>query len=663
MATLIDPIQALRADRAARGELSAAEALTKLPPPSMALPDSVKAQAESSTYLIPTSTLEQRAKKDFRVFLTLIWRFLLKCDPNPIQLDMAYWLQHGPSRSIIMAFRGFSKSWITGAYALWRLYVNPREQILVVSGSLTRAVATTNWCLQIIMTMPFLAHMIPKPSYRQSSMKFDVGSCESPGQSASFSAFGIGGQLVGFRGTCIIPDDVETQTNSLTVVMRDKIWEGVKEFESVLSPADESGIEPVIKYLGTPHDLDSLYMKLLRLRGQDGKYIYQARIWPALFPSEEEIKGYGDWLAPYITHHIRKHGPSVVGHSTMPMRFTDADLAIRKAAIGTSEFKLQFMLDLTGQSLDKFPLKLKDLIVLDLDDRQGPEEVVWGNQVTDKDLPVMGMNGDFYYGPVHIGTSYAKWDNVIGYIDGSGRGADETALSIVAGLYGRAFWLDLYASRDGYGPTTLKTIADMCVRYRVTTLYVESNYGDGMFTALLRPVLVAAWDKANREGRIKHQSKWEHGGTTLEEIKSGKAQKELRILSVLEPVTQQHRLVVNRRVILQDAASIAKMQAEGAGENEEAGTHRYAWGHQYTHLTRERACLGHDDRLECLSGAVSIFAPAMGVDPLDMAVRAQDEREQDWLERMLDAEEDAVNARTGRRGPDIRAKAGQPAKR
>jgi hypothetical protein len=203
---------------------------------------------------------------------------------------MAYWLQHGPSRAITMAFRGFSKSWITGAYALWRLYVNPDEKILVVSGSLLRAQATTNWCLQLIMTLPLLAHMKPKASYRQSSQMFDVGNC-IPAQSASFMAMGIGGQLVGFRGSCIIPDDVETQTNSLTEGGRVKNREAVKEFESVLTPGG------VIKYLGTPHDSDSLYLYLLSLKDANSMPVYQARIWTCFFPTEEE-KAYRGWLAP-----------------------------------------------------------------------------------------------------------------------------------------------------------------------------------------------------------------------------------------------------------------------------------------------------------------------------------------------------------------------------
>lgn len=604
----------------------------------------VKQQALGSTAHTPAVSLEARIKADFRVFLTLIWRHLLGNDPNPIQLDMAYWLQHGPSRAIIMAFRGFSKSWITGAYALWRLYCDPDEKVMVVSGSLKRAVATSNWCLGLVMTMPLLAHMRPKTDYRQSSQMWDVGNC-IPGQSASFTAFGIGGQLVGFRGSCIIPDDVETQTNSLTVVMREKIEEAVKEFESVLTPGG------VIKYLGTPHDVDSLYLKLLRLKDVHGKPVYEARIWCALFPSEEQIKGYGKWLAPYITAELRKQGPSAVGHSTMPFRFTDEDLEGRRAAMGNSEFQLQFMLDLSGSFTDKFPLRLKDLVVMDLDDRMGPDEVIWSTKNLQRDLPVMGHDGDFYYGPAPVEkVIYEKYTEVIGYVDGSGRGADETSLSIVAELYGRLYWLHLWASTDGYGIETLTAIAKACVRFRVTTLYVESNYGDGMLVALLKPVLVKEWEKANKNSRAE-----DRGGTAIEEVKSGRVEKEKRILSVLEPITQQHRLVVSQKIIEWDHASLQRIEGEES-------RHRYAWGYQYTHLTRERDCLGHDDRLESLAGACGIFAPRLGVDPLGMAVRAREDRYEDELERLLQETEEAVG-RGGSKRPDGRAAAARPTSR
>jgi hypothetical protein len=60
-------------------------------------------------------TIEPLPKKlqDFRVFLTMVWRHLNLPDPTPVQLDIAHWLQHGPRRKIIEAFRGVGKSWIT----------------------------------------------------------------------------------------------------------------------------------------------------------------------------------------------------------------------------------------------------------------------------------------------------------------------------------------------------------------------------------------------------------------------------------------------------------------------------------------------------------------------------------------------------------------------
>lgn len=589
---------------------------------------------------IQAATLEERAKADFRVFLTIIWRHLLHVDPSPVQLNMAYWLQHGPDRSIIMAFRGFSKSWITGAYALWRLFNDSDEKILVVSGSLQRAAATTNWCLMLIMTMPLLEAMRPKSNYRQSSQMFDVGNC-IPGQSASFMAAGIGGQLVGFRGTCIIPDDVETQTNSLTVVMREKVLDAVKEFESVLTPGG------VIKYLGTPHDRDSLYLNLLRLKNSDGSPVYQARIWPCHFPNEAEVSNYGTWLAPYMLAQIRKHGPSIIGHSTMPNRFTDDDLDKRRAAMGNSEFRLQFLLDLKGAFKNSTPLKLKDLTVMDLDDKMGPDEVVWGTSNLLRDLPVQGTDGDFFHGPVEAERrQYVKWNSVVGFLDPSGRGKDESALVIGAELNAKLFALHCVASREGFTPETLLKFGRACVRFKVQVLKIEDNFGDGMFTALLRPVLTQCWAHYNAGKREEDK-----GGTSIVEVKSGKQGKEKRILSVMEPVTQQHRLVVSTRLVEDDWASIH-------GDQEDVGSdtaHRYSLFYQYTHLSAEPECLAHEDRLEALSGLVAHYAPVLGLDHMTAAEQSREDRYEAELEALLAEEEYAVG-----RSQRVREGSGRP---
>lgn len=580
-------------------------------------------------------TLRERIVKDFRVLLTLIWRELLGVDPSPIQLDMAYWLQHGPDRSIIMAFRGFSKSWITGAYALWRLYCDPNEKILVVSGSLARAVATTNWCLELIMRMDVFEEMRPQPNGRSSSKMFDVGNCV-PAQSASFMAMGIGGQLVGFRGTCIIPDDVETQQNSLTVLMRDKNKEAVKEFESVLTP------NGVIKYLGTPHDLDSLYLDLQK-KG------YTARIWPAKFPRPEEQGVYGSALAPYVLRYIEKHGPECYGKPTMPNRFPSEELDRRELAMGRSEFALQFMINLAAGMENTYPLKVRDISVMDLDDLKGPDSVSWGTSRIDNDLQPMGFDGDFYYYPASVSTTYSPFTAVKGHVDPSGKGKDETALSIVGYLNGRLYWLTMVASKDGFEPHVLKAIAQACVRFRCRYLSVEDNFGGGMFSTLLRPVLQQEWDLHNKRVRAE-----DHGSTTVEDLNSGKQGKEKRMVGILEPILQSHRLVANRSVFQGDFQSIMSMDGED-------GRRDYSVAYQLTHLTQERDCLRRNDRIESLAGACSLFQDVMGVDPEMALQRLQADREEERMAKLLGWDDDLLGH--PHRPEDSRMRSARPTSR
>jgi hypothetical protein len=106
-------------------------------------------------------------KDDFRVFLTMLWRHLGLPDPTPLQLDVAWQLQHHSwssseiDRLIIMAFRGMAKSWITSAYVLWNLHRNPQLKIGVFSGSSRRSVNFVNFCLNLIAEVPALQHLRP----------------------------------------------------------------------------------------------------------------------------------------------------------------------------------------------------------------------------------------------------------------------------------------------------------------------------------------------------------------------------------------------------------------------------------------------------------------------------------------------------------------------
>jgi len=82
-----------------------------------------------------TKDIQALIQSDFRVFLTLVWKELGLPKPTRAQLAIAEYLQHGPKRLQISAFRGVGKSWITSAFVLWTLYNDPDKKIIVISAS------------------------------------------------------------------------------------------------------------------------------------------------------------------------------------------------------------------------------------------------------------------------------------------------------------------------------------------------------------------------------------------------------------------------------------------------------------------------------------------------------------------------------------------------
>ena len=118
-------------------------------------------------------------KEDFRAFLFVVWKHIGLPDPTPIQYDIAKFLQHGPNKIVIEAFRGVGKSFITSAYVLWRLYCNPQLKFLVVSASKSRADAFSTFTMRLIQEMDILAHLRPRDDQRNSRIEFDVGPAKS----------------------------------------------------------------------------------------------------------------------------------------------------------------------------------------------------------------------------------------------------------------------------------------------------------------------------------------------------------------------------------------------------------------------------------------------------------------------------------------------------
>lgn len=544
-------------------------------------------------------------KADFRNFLFLVWQHVLPgCDPTKVQYDIAHYLQHGPKRLVIQAFRGVGKSWVTSAFVCWLLYCDPQLNILVISASKQRSDDFSTFTMRLIFEMELLAHLRPTGEQRMSKVSFDVAPARAS-HAPSVKSLGITSQIAGSRADVLIADDVEVPNNSDTTLKRDKLSEQIKEFDAVLKPGGR------IIYLGTPQSEQSIY-NLLPDRG------YQLRIWPARFPDEERRAKYGSKLAPMIAKELDRE-PEIVGHSTDPQRFTDADLDERELSYGRSGFALQFMLDTSLSDEDKYPLKLSDLIVVGLNPQKGPGEIVWAAEKDNvrEELPNVGLPGDRYYGPMFVGKDWLNYEGSVMFIDPSGRGKDETTWVVVKMLHGFLFLTALGASRQGYDEVTLNRILQTASDQKVNLILVEPNYGDGMFAQLLR---------------AKAQTLYP---VQVEDAGWAKAQKEVRIIDTLEPVMNQHRLVVCTSVVEHDYKSTV-----GYGQED---MNRMRLFYQMTRITRSRGALAHDDRLDALAGAVAYWMEYLSRN----TENAVEQRKQDLLEAELTTFMDNI---TGSRG-------------
>lgn len=534
----------------------------------------------------------QNPLSDFRNFLTVVWRFLKLPPPTRRQLAIASYLQYGPKRKVVEAFRGIGKSWITAAFVVWLLYMNPALNVLVVSASKQRSDNFTTFCLRLITEIPLLQHLRPREGQRCSKVSFDVGPAPNA-QSASMTSLGITSQLAGSRADIIVADDVEVPNNSATQLMREKLAEAVKEFDAILKPGGQ------VVYLGTPQTESSLY-NLLSARG------YAVRIWPVLYPSEEERLAYGERLAPDVEEDLAKG--ATVGQTTEPARFSMLDLEERRMSYGAAGFALQFMLNTSLSDADRYPLKLRDLVVTSLNPELAPERIIWAASTERllNDLPMVGMDGDRLYSPVTIpNINYLPYTGCVLAIDPSGRGRDETGYAIVAYLHGNLFLLDA-GGLDGYTPATLEKLARLARDYKVKHIVVEANFGDGMFSQLLKPVLTPIYPCGVEE--VKHS-----------------VQKEKRIIDTLEPVISNHRLVVNRELIQRDFDSTRGRPAETA--------HRYQLFYQLTRLTRDKGSLAQDDRLDALSIAVAYWTESMAKDQNKAVASAREQALKKELDR------------------------------
>ena len=531
------------------------------------------------TGILIDAVQRQKCRNNFKNFLYMVFQYINLPSPTEIQYAIADELQYRESDLILNGFRGVAKSTITGCYDAWLLDRDPENtQIIYVGANQEEAKKFMKFTRGLLEVVPFLNYLIPdvKSGQRDNALTFDVAPAGMKIQ-PSCKAVGIFGNLTGNRATHIIADDIETSENCDTQIKREHIESAVTEFRQIVSPLKGS-----LLFLGTPHTEISIYNKLYE-KG------IPTRIFPIKFPTEQQQEKYGNKLAPYIANKVQQD-PTLIGTSTDPLRF-DEDMIIKLEAEGRSKFAMQQMLDTTLSDIERYPLKCSDLVVMDLDKDIAPEKVAYGsapNQIL-KDVPCNGIGTDRYYAPIPLpDIKWQPYSYKVMAIDPSGRGQDELAYSILGVLNSQIFLLKQGGLQGGYCQENLYKLANLAKEYKVNKVKPESNFGDGMFTTLLLPVMK----------KVGYQC-------IVEEVRSN-TQKERRIIDTLEPVMNQHKLIVDKQVIKDDSDSIRIYPVDKQQQ--------YSLFYQMTRITRDRNSLNHDDRLDCLAIAVADCLDLLQID-------------------------------------------------
>jgi len=541
-------------------------------------------------------------RDDFKLFLQALWTQLDLPNPTRAQYAIADYLQHGPKRLQIQAFRGVGKSWITGAFVLWTLFNNAEKKIMIISASKERADNMSIFLQKLIIETPWLSHMRPKSDdSRWSRVSFDIN-C-SPHQAPSVKSVGITGQLTGSRADLMILDDIEVPGNSMTELMREKLLQLCTEAESILTPKEDSRI----MYLGTPQTTFTVYKRL-------AERSYKPFVWPARYP--RKTTNYEGLLAPQLVEDLDNGAEK---WDVTDDRFDNEDLIEREASMGRSNFMLQFMLDTSLSDADKFPLKCADLVVTSVNPKSAPESVVWCSdpQNVIKDLPIVGLPGDYFYSPMQLQGDWDSYSETICSIDPSGRGTDETTAAYISQRNGFLYLHEMRAYRDGYSDTTLLDILKGCKKFNVTKLVIETNFGDGIVSELFRKHLQQTNQRID-----------------VEEVRAT-VRKEDRIIDSLEPVLNQHRLIIDRSVIEWDFKS----------NPDEAPEKRlmYMLFYQMSRMCREKGAVKHDDRIDCLAQGVQYFTDALGISAQEAI---KERKRMEWnamIEEMLDDPQASAN--------------------
>lgn len=550
--------------------------------------------------ILNSQPVEDPLKTDFRNFMFHAFK-VMGITPDPIQYEVADWLQKASNRRILSCMRGFGKTVIVAAYIAWRFYQDPNRLLLVQSASAERAKEIIALVRMILSEMEITAHLVPDgkdKTIKNQAQRFDIAIKARKTKDPSLAAYGHRTQITGSHVDEIITDDLETPENSMTDENRNNLLEKVAEYEDVIIPDGPN----IVTIIGTPQTEESIYFNL------EAKGYEMIRV-PAEYPALEDPNL--RTIANFLVEDLRK-GDVSPGDPTYPERMDKEYLDKKKDITPPARYALQMLLNPSLADADKYPLKLKDLIVFDADLEMFPSRLTWTNASDHRIMiPSPGFKGDYFYGPRQISDELVAYGHRVMWVDPSGRGADAVTYAVGMAVPAYIYVPEVGGFTDAFSEEGLTKLAIAAKKHNVTHVYVEGNYGGGAYSELLKPYL--------RRYKV----------ACSVEDKFVKGQKEKRIIDTLRPVIGTHRLVVS--------TSVAETQE---------------LGHQMTRLMDVRNCLDHDDYVDSLSGAVSVLLPYLDNDYLVSEEDAKEARIKDavdafWAKAGVDRGPERISKRFG----------------
>jgi len=525
---------------------------------------------------------------------------ILGFESSTVQDDVSHYLQHGPKLRMIQAFRGLGKSTVTSLYALWRWIHDPREIILLVCATRDNAEELVIGVSQILFTWEILECLRPGPGDRAGSFTLDIHkSLKGVNKSPSLNALSVTGSLQSKRASILIADDVESAKNSYTAGERSKVLAATRELSSICREGD-------IIYLGTPQLSESLY-NTLPGRGFD------LRIWPARVPTEKELPNYGDFLAPmvramYDEGEYNRTGYGINknrGIAVDPIMGSD-DLNLNKERDQEAGYQLQFMLDTTLSDLERFPLRLSDLVITDVGKDHFPDSLTVGNAASSR-FKSSYIGNEELFTPTVTAPTMSKYRQKILYLDpaGGGKSGDDFVGVVMYAVQEYFCVPDILQLRGGSTIDNMEAMAKFAVEYKVDVIYIESNYGGNAVVNMMHAQLQGLQARIGVVG--------DHAS----------GNKEKRILERLTPVLRQRRLVIS-------PTALESNFNHGAGFPP-AQRQQYDLLFQIKRMSLLKDALLHDDSVDALASALGVLIDASRASDVKTLEVMQQERAVQWF--------------------------------